>query len=384
MRIAFVTDTFDDGISGGVITAVRFVEALRRRHEVIVVAPGRPAPGKVLVPGCHLPLRAMRENRITFAWPVRSTLEHVFARADVVHVHFPFSLGFGAVRIARRMKVPVVAAFHVQPENVVRNINVRSPRLVAWLYRFWVKQFFQLADGVVCPSAFALERLQQYGLTVPGWVVPNGVLPCRVATPDPARFAQAPHLVLCVGRLAAEKRQDLIIDAVARCRQRDRIRLAIAGAGPLEQRLRARARQRGLDVELGYLSDQRLTELRSTAHLFVHASEVELEGMAVVEAMAAGLPVLIADAPDSAARRFAVGPEFLFAPGDVADLADRIDTLLARPTLLAEAARQNVQRASEHAFPLCVQRLERAYDAVAAGRTLVGDSLIQERRLGSA
>jgi 1,2-diacylglycerol 3-alpha-glucosyltransferase len=369
MRIAFVTDSYDGGISGGVITAVRFVEALRRDHDVVVVAPGPPAAGKVRVPGFQLPLRSMRENHITFGWPRRQVLERVFSDVDVVHVHFPFTLGVAAVRIARRMQVPTVAAFHVQPENVLRNIGMRSPRLSAWLYRFWNREFYQRADAVVCPSAFAAERLRQYGLTKPTWVVSNGVLPCAAPLPTERRFSSLPHLVLCVGRLAAEKRQDVIIDAVARCRHRGDIRLVIAGAGPLEAALRARARERGVAAEFGYVSDQRLTDLRAQAQVFVHASEVELEGMAVVEAMAAGLPVLVADAPDSAARRLASGPEFLFRPGDAADLADRLDALLERPVLLVEAARTNLQYAARHSFQQSVRQLEGVYAAVAAGRT---------------
>jgi len=100
MRIAFVTDTYEDGISGGAVTGVRFVEALRRHHEVTVLATGAPAPGKIQLPGFQLPLRAMRENRITFGWPSRSILEPVFAGVDLVHVQFPFYLGFGATTVA--------------------------------------------------------------------------------------------------------------------------------------------------------------------------------------------------------------------------------------------------------------------------------------------
>src|SRR5262249_789492 len=151
--------------------------------------------------------------------------------------------------------------------------------------------FFERADSVVCPSDFAAERLQTYGLTAPTWVVSNGTPPRRPrpAPRGPLRRSDS-FSVLCVGRLAREKRQDVIIDAVARAPSRDRIRLVMAGAGPLEEALHRRAREQGLTVEFGYVSDDRLAQLESEAHLFVHASEVELEGMAVLEAMAAGLP----------------------------------------------------------------------------------------------
>ena len=366
MRIAFVTDTYEDGISGGAVTAVRFVEALRRRHEVTVVATGAPAPGKVRVPGFQVPIRAMRENRITFGWPSRDVLEPVFAAVDLVHVQFPFYLGFGAVKLARRMGMPLVSAFHVQPENILYNIGIHSSELVnGWLHRWWIRNVFEPANAVVVPSRFAAERLQHYGLTTPTYVISNGahVLP----RPRPRRERRTPpYTLLCVGRLAPEKRQDVIIEAVARCRHRAQVKLVVAGAGHLETRLRALARKRGLPVEFGYVSNERLLQLYDEATLFLHAGEVELEGMAVVDAMAAGLPVLVADAPDSASRAFASAPEFLFRPGDADDLAARIDALLDAPAALANAARRSLERSGQYDFQRSARSLEHLYETVLA------------------
>jgi glycosyltransferase involved in cell wall biosynthesis len=369
MHIAFVTDTYEDGTSGGTLTGVRFVEALRRRHEVTVLATGAPAPGKVPLPGFQLPIRAMRENRITFGWPMRSILDPVFAAVDLVHVQMPFYLGMRAARLAVGKGVPLVAGFHVQPENLLYNINLRSRSIAAWLYRWWNRHFYALADAVVAPSPFAAERLRQYGLRTPIHVISNGARPQR---PRLARRGDGrrtpPHLLLCVGRLAAEKRQDVVIDAVARCRHRDQVRLVVAGAGPLEDRLRAQAMRRGLPVEFGFVSDERLAQLYDEATLFLHASEVELEGMAVLDALAAGLPVLVADAPDSAASALASGPEFLFRPGDAGDLAARLDHLLDAPDVLAAGARRGLERAVQHDFQRSVRTLEQLYETVLAAR----------------
>jgi 1,2-diacylglycerol 3-alpha-glucosyltransferase len=366
MRIAFVTDTYDGGISGGAVTGVRFVEALRRYHEVTVVATGDPAPGKVCVPGFQVPLRAMRENRITFGWPTREILEGVFATVDLVHIQFPFLLGIASVKIARRIGIPVVSAFHVQPENFLYNLGLRAPRIVAWMHHWWIRRVFEPADAVVVPSAFAAERLKQYGLTTPTWVISNGAH----VTPRPRAAWRdrrtPPYVLLCVGRLAPEKRQDVIIDAVARCRHREQVRLVVAGAGHFETRLRARATKHGLPVEFGYVSDERLAQLYDEATLFIHAGEVELEGMAVVDAMAAGLPVLVADAPDSASRAFASGPEFRFRPGDADDLAAHIDALLDAPAMLAAGARRSLERSGQHDFQRSARTLEQLYETVLA------------------
>ena len=381
MRIAFVSDTYEDGIAGGTVTGVRFVEALRRRHEVTVVATGAPAPGKLSIPGLQLPVRAMRENRITFGVPSSKQLEAAFRDVDIVHVQFPFYLGFAAVRVARAMGVPLVTAFHVQPENILYNINLHSQWVAAWMHRWWIRGVFEPSDAVVVPSPFAAERLRRYGLTTPTFVISNGAVPPKARTARRgAERRSEPYLVLCVGRLAPEKRQDLIIDAVARCRLRDRIRLVVAGAGHLETRLRARARRHGLPVEFGYVSNERLAELYDEATLFVHAGEVELEGMAVLDAMAAGLPVLVSDAPDSAARSLASGPEFRFRPGDATDLAAHIDRLLDAPGLLAAGARRSLERAAQHDFQRSARSLEHVYETVLAKAPAHGDRAARARR----
>lgn len=380
MRIAFVTDTYEDGIAGGMVTAVRFVEALRRRHEVTVIATGAPAPGKVTVPSLMLPLRSHRENRAAFGIPSERKLESILRGHDLVHVQFPFYLGIAAVRVARRLGLPLVTAFHVQPENILYNINLRSPRLSAWLHRWWVRAVFQPSDAVVVPSPFAAERLREYGLTAPAVVISNGARPTRQRpVARPAR-PTPPYLLLSVGRLAPEKRQDVILEAVARCRHRDEIRLVMAGAGHLERRLRAHAGRLGLAVEFGYVSEERLTELYEQATLFLHASEVELEGMAALDAMAAGLPLLIANSPHSATRAMAAGPEFLFTPGDPDDLAAHIDRLLDTPAMLAAGARRSLERAAQHDFSRSARRLEQVYENVLAQRQPLGAPAAGARR----
>lgn len=386
MRIAWVTDTFDDGFGGGVVSARRFVDALRDRHEVTVVTTGRPGPGKVTVPGIQIPIEAMRGNGFTFGWPTRVAFEEAFARADLVHVGFGFALGIAALRWARRMGLPVVTAFHVQPENILYNMGVRSQRVSRFLYRAWVKHFYDPSDAVICPSTFAEARLRAHGLTKPSFVISNGVprhLVARVR--EPSRGATT---LLSVGRFAPEKRQDVILDAVARSRHRDRIRLVLVGSGPLEPLLRERAQALGVRAELGPVSDAKLAALYAEADVFVHASEVELEGMAVLEAMATGLPVLVAASSESAASQFAPGPGFLFQPGDPADLAMRLDALLDDPDTLRSGSARACLTARRHDFRSCVVALERAFESALEGarrpRVSLAPSISSLPRVSSA
>lgn len=363
LHIAFVSDCFDGALGGGMVSAARVVGALRERHEVVVLsADTRAEPGHVALPGFQLPLHAMKAMRFRMAVPRRESFERVFSDVDVVHLQLPFWVSFGALAAARRLGVPVVAAFHVQPENLLLNIGVRSPRISRALYRFWVRRYYGRADAVVCPSRFARDKLLEHGLETPVHVVSNGVPPWlrrREAAREPRHHGY--FLVLMVGRLATEKHQELMLQALARAKHAERVRLVIAGAGPREAELRRAAAALPHPPEIGYVSNERLERLYNSADLLVHCSEVELEGMAVLEALSCGLPALVANSPDSAATQFALGPEFLFRSGSAGDLAARIDWHVEHQSALAAARARAIRAAQAFRFEDCVERLEEAY-----------------------
>ncbi len=179
LHIAFVADTFDASIAGGVRSARRFVAALRERHDVTVVAAGVSGDGILELPAFYPPVFGglMREMGFVFAVPRRRALEALFRRADVVHVQFPFLLGVRSAAIARAVGAPLVSAFHVQPENILYNVGLRSPRLVGWTHRLLLRRLYDRSAAVVCPSRFALEELRAHGLRAPAVVISNGIPP---------------------------------------------------------------------------------------------------------------------------------------------------------------------------------------------------------------
>jgi glycosyltransferase involved in cell wall biosynthesis len=369
LRIAVVADTLVGWVGGGVVAGRRFVEALRLEHQVVVIGAKVGGPDHVELKGFQLPFRAMREMQFTMARPNRRILRETFSEVDVVHLQFPFWLSFVALEEARRAGLPIVAAFHVQPENALFNVGLRSRTLSRWMYRAWVHRFYNRADAVVCPSGFAQRKLVEHGLVVPTHVVSNGTSPDLVRrTPRKKPDGVGPITVLAVGRLSAEKRGDVLIDAVARSRHRHRIKLVLAGAGPLEAKLRARGRKLPLGVEIGYVERPRLEELFHVADLFVHGSEVELEGIAVLEAMRMGLPVLVAASSESAASELAVDDRFTFPCGDADALANRLDALLDRPGLLEEGARRASELAGTFDFRRSVGRLSDIYRSLWASK----------------
>jgi glycosyltransferase involved in cell wall biosynthesis len=369
LRIALVADTLQGWIGGGIIAGRRFADKLRENHRVIVIGAALPDsdPDCVEMPGFQLPSRAMRQMQFFMARPDRYRLRDAFAQVDVVHLHFPFWLSYVALEEARSLGRPVVASFHVQPENALLNVGIRSAALSRMVYRLWIDRLYNRTDAVVCPSAFAEKRLRAYGLTVPTYVVSNGTPPDfqrRRVTRRPSPDAMI--TVLSVGRLAAEKRHDVLIEAVTRSRHRDRIQLVLAGPGTLDRKLQRRVDRLPHRAQIGFVDRPTLQGLYESASLFVHASDIELEGMAVVEAMSTGLPVLVSDSAESAAGDFAMDDRFRFPSGDPQALADRLDALLDDPDLLSLAGAHYAEFAQTLDFGHSVDRLVDIY------RSLVG------------
>lgn len=205
--------------------------------------------------------------------------------------------------------------------------NCRGSRAEALAYgaslALWQRRMTGLADAVIVPSRFALERLEGLGAPLPPGRVrvlaPPVEMPAEPVVPrSPADGGYA----LVVSRLAPEKGLEVAIDA---CRLAD-VPLVIAGEGPELESLRARSA--GGDVQLlGRVDASRLAELRGGAAIaLVPSRSAETFGMAAAEAMACGLPVA---ASAVGALGELLGPEALVAPGDPEALAAAIRRLAA-------------------------------------------------------
>jgi glycosyltransferase involved in cell wall biosynthesis len=375
LRICMVIDAWDEANNGGVVSTRRFTELLRAKgHTVEILATGAPAPGKHALKTWYIPTpgKIMERMRLPFAWPDPKVLGEVIPRQDVVHSHFPFWLGIRAIRVAREAGVPVVSTFHVQAEHLLHNVGIRSRWAVRQVYRFFLATAYNRSDAVLCPSAFAERELRSYGLRVPTEVISNGVppeyrpLPRAECETFPGKFT-----ILTVGRLAREKRHDLMIEAIRASRHEKRIQLVALGDGPLKAKLEEHGKVLTNPPIFRWLKPHELFRYYGGADLGLHAADVEVECMSVLEAMACGLPCVIADSPLSATPQFAITPDLLFPAGDREALTARIDRWIEDPEGLARA-REGVREAAErYRIEVSVEKLVALYRKVIASRRAV-------------
>ena len=241
MNIVVVIDIYDQLTNGTVMTAYRFVEEFKRRgHTVRVVATGARGEGEYEVPERILPIatKVASKQQIRFGKPVESVFREAFEGADVVHFYLPFQLEKKGRKIAKEMGIPCTAAFHLQPENITYNCGLKRSRLVPrWIYSWFRRKFYKYFDHIHCPSVFIADQLRKHKYKAKLHVISNGVAadfrPPETPRTEPKEFFD----ILMIGRYATEKRQDVLIRAIARSKYADKIRLTLAGKGPKRKKL---------------------------------------------------------------------------------------------------------------------------------------------------
>lgn len=358
MKIVLVTP-YSWTTPGGVNSHVSgLAEALiARGHEARVLAPadGKVPPGVVSL-GRTVPIPYNGSvARLAFGPRVVGRIRVALhrTRPDVVHVHEPFAPSASLLAVLFRARRPVVATFHADAPGS-RVYRAARP-LLRPLYR-------RLAARIAVSAAARDTVSKVFG---PGdvLVIPNGISTRRFASvppPDPAS-----RTVVFLGRLEQRKGAHVLLAAVPRLRERvPSVRVVIAGDGParraLEESVPADARDA---VEFrGRVEPERLADLFAEASVVcVPSLGGESFGIVLLEAMAAGRPVVASAIPGYAAVVRDGTDGTLVPPGDPEALASSLELLLRDPAaakVRGEAARV---RAAEYDWSRLVERVEDVY-----------------------
>jgi glycosyltransferase involved in cell wall biosynthesis len=258
--------------------------------------------------------------------------------ADVFHLHYPPPLtSFFATRGLTDRNVPVCLTYHCDLD-----LPGIAGRLAARTYqRVFLPPTLRRVNRIIVHT-------RSYGITSASLrgrelsVIPSVVDLERFRPgldPGPLRAnlqLEGKRVVVFTGRLVPHKGVDVLLDALAEL-PKDVV-LVLIGAGPRLPGLRARARRLEIEDRVRFcpnVSDSELPIYLALGHVFVFPSENRLEGfgLAVAEAMAAGLPVVTADMP-GVREVIEPGVEGLLAEPLLAhDVAEKVRRLLDDPTL---------------------------------------------------
>jgi teichuronic acid biosynthesis glycosyltransferase TuaC len=240
----------------------------------------------VLLP--RLPYR----NAALFAWSGRKLFARyveAHGKPDFVEAHGALNGGVAAWAIGRRWDVPYMLTEH--------STAFAQGRL-RWWERDLVRRVIATAQHCLAVSPQLAELLSQQYLGSRWQYLPNPLGAAFVEDADARqRDPAAPFVFVCVARLSPEKGHAQLIEAFAAAFAGEpTVRLRLIGDGPMQEELERLCTARGVagQVELmGVLASEQVRDELAAADAFVLASDVETFGVAVIEALACGCPVLV-------------------------------------------------------------------------------------------
>lgn len=304
MRIGLITDGYKPGING----VIRFVCLHQRTleelgHEAVVLTWGPEdgddgvsvvrSPGLPFVkPGYHLGLGCDRQAR------------SVIKELDILHANQPLLSGLLALRYGRRYGIPVVLTCHTRYDMIG---VTRIPFMPLPLYKAVLQPYLgwcaRRCDLVTAPAPEARRVMRELGVDSPIEVVPYGIeTQLRTEKPisrEELNLPESVPLALFVGRLAPEKNVRFLLEALTRP-ELAHAHLLLVGDGKERAALERHAGENGLAGRVrfvGQVPPEDVPAYSRIADLFVTASEIEMLPVAVLEALAAGLPVVGLDVP---------------------------------------------------------------------------------------
>ena len=373
MRIALFTETFLPKVDGIVTRLSHTVDHLQRLgNQVLVISPdgglteykGAKIHG---IPGFPLPLYP--ELKLALPRPSMRQVLETF-QPDLIHLVNPAVLGLGGLYYAKSLDVPLVASYHTHLPKYLEHYGLGMLEGVLWEL---LKAVHNQAQVNLCTSTAMQEALTSHGIErVAVWQkgVDTELFQPSLGTLEMRSHLTQGHpespLLLYVGRLSAEKEIDRIKPVLQSI---PGARLALVGDGPYRQELEKHFADTPTFF-VGYMTGQTLAEAFASADAFVFPSRTETLGLVLLEAMAAGCPVIAANAggiPDIVSDGV---NGYLFDPQEEGGAIAATQRLLSHADECA-TLRQNARIEAERwGWAAATRQLQGFYQAVLEERSL--------------
>ncbi len=282
------------------------------------------------------------------------------SRAQIIHAHlFPSQLLTGLLREALPLGAELVTTEH----------STANRRRGTFLGRLIDRWFYRQFNGIICVSNAAASELAGWIPEVSGKleVIFNGVDLSNFSGKPPPRYTDR-KTILSVGRLTEAKNYHYAIEAFSLLRNRSNFDLeyCIAGAGNLESALKNHALEFGVSGSVNFLGEiSDISSLMKRADVFFMPSSREGFGIAAVEAMASGLPVVASNLPgigDVVGRDQHCG--ILVDPGSPPEMAEALHCLLENDMLSWRMGSSAFKRAGTFSIKITTDKYLELYESI--------------------
>ena len=367
MRVALFTETFLPKVDGIVTRLRHTVDHLQRLgDQVLVIAPDgglKEHKGAQIYGVSGFPLPLYPELKLALPRPAIGSALKLF-QPDVIHVVNPAVLGLAGLFYSKVLNIPLIASYHTHLPEYLQHYGLGMFEGLLWEL---LKAGHNQAQLNLCTSTAMMQALTEHGIErVDLWQrgVDTEIFQPHLASVDMRSRLTQGHpdrpLLLYVGRLSAEKEIDRIkpvLEAIPGAR------LALVGDGPHRQALEKHFAGTPTHF-VGYLQGVELGAAFASADAFVFPSRTETLGLVLLEAMAAGCPVVAARSggiPDIVEDGV---NGFLFDPTDENGAIAATQRLLANPEE-RNTLRHNARREAERwSWSAATQQLRTYYQSI--------------------
>lgn len=398
MNIVMFTNTFTPHVGGVARSVDGLARGLRKQgHHVLVVAPqfaGASADEQDVI---RIPaVQKFGGSDFSVPLPLTRSLSDDLSvfQPDIVHSHHPFLLGDTALRVSAARNIPIVFTFHTRYELYGHYVAQGSEALKRLVLSLSLG-YCDLCNAVIAPSESIAIHLMDHDVRSPVTVIPTGIDIAAFRAGSRARARRAlgipdnAFVVGHVGRLAPEKNLTYLTLALTDFLKANAGAICvITGGGPSRAVMAEILESEGVDDRVrftGVLTGQALSDIYACLDVFAFSSKSETQGLVLVEAMAAGIPVIALDAPGAReVVRDGVNGRLLdaHAPADAFALA--LSGLAKQDGAARERMSLEARRTADgYSAEICLDRVVSLYeklggDSAASHKT--GDSAWQTAR----
>lgn len=314
MNIGIFTDCYYPQINGVVTSTIILKEELEKRgHNVTIITVKVPGyvdnePGILRVPS--IPFRKWKEFRIGLIYPYSIIKKIKDLNLDVIHTQTEFSVCLMARILAKRFRIPVIHTYHTMYEDYTHYVarTKINRKIASKLSKVGSKLYLNECASIIAPSEKTKNALRRYGVTNMIDVIPTGIkldnFKKGLYTEEQIKAKRLElgikpdeKVIMFLGRIAEEKSIDVIIKQMPIVLNRlPNTKLLIVGDGPAKKNLEKLSAQLEMGNHIiftGKVPWQETGLYYQCSDLFITASKTETQGLTILEAMAAGVPIVV-------------------------------------------------------------------------------------------
>lgn len=310
--------------------------------------------------------------------------EILVSKPDIIHIHTPFEIGQQGMRASHLLKIPPIGSHHSFYVNYHQSIFKNKSFFMKLLAKNSMTRFYNKCKLVIVPSKAIANDLVKNKLSAPITIIPNpiDIKKLQPSAPKeelkkkcglPAQTDLSDFSLVYFGNITYEKRIHELIKVFAFLSPKyPRMRLSIIGDGPERKNLETFAKKlnvREKIIFLGLLTGQYFVDAIAANDIFITASDTENQPLPIFEAMALGLPQIVAKSPiDEYIENGITG--FVTEKYSFVELSEKLAKLIENPVLRQQMSENSKKAAQKYDISQIADEYERIYKDFTLAKSL--------------